>query len=187
MPTSLQEKLKADLNTAKTEGKQRVDRISDILKAAASMTIEEIKAGSSEIHVLTRKSVAELLAELNLVGASADTLDGVAEDALHGETSGDIPPPAWSTLLSRTVAGIRDRQGDWWEQLKSHLAADFGLFDADMTESYGDRYLWLKTKVQTVAAWMRGTEPHPDQQPSDKDVQPITIEVLDDQDDPQDL
>ena len=64
MTTSVKERLKTDLEQAQQGSKQRAAKISDILKSAASMTVDELKEGSAELHVLTRTSLAELLEEL---------------------------------------------------------------------------------------------------------------------------
>jgi|GEM_PF-528611 len=184
MTTSVKERIKAELNQAQTESKQRANRIGDILRAAASMTFEEVKEGSAELNVITRKSVAEILEELKEAPAETVVTDEVTTDispevvGAKSQPAGDVPAPTWRSLIINAIAIVRDRQGDWLQALKDYWQENATKVDQDMSEEYGDRYLKVRSFFQRVVEQMKTKATTP-QATSGAGSQPVTIEVVD--------
>ena len=98
------------------------------------MTFEELKGGSTELNMLTRRSVAELLEELNEV--PVESLDEVPTNDIDLQLSTEVAEPVattsaptWKDLITISLQLGRDRLGDWGQQFKAHLhqnAAKFG-------------------------------------------------------------
>lgn len=194
MTTSVKERIKAELEQAQVESKQRANRIGDILKAAASMTFEEIKEGSSVLNVATRKSVAEVLEELQETpqpssdvtdpvdpAISADSTTDDFTAAATAEAEADNAAPTWRSILLNAVALVRDRKGDWFQAFKKSLNRNAVKFDQEMSDEYGDRYLKVRSFFQRIVDQVKAqkaTSPTS----STSDGQPVTIEVMDDDD-----
>ena len=186
MSTSVKERIKPEFEQAKVESKQRAERIGEILKAAASMTFQEIKGGSAEINVLTRKSLAELLDELQEVPA-VEPIDVINTTEVQLSTevvepnATDKPAPTWKEILTNAFQIVRDRRGDWFQQLKNYLNDSAAKYDADMTEEYGDRYAKAKSALKRVIAWYKSTKARADATAAKSDARPVNIEVIDGQ------
>ena len=174
MTTSVKERLKTDLQQAQKGGKQRAAKISDILKSAASMTVEEIKEGSSELHVLTRKSLADLLEELNV---DSDEVDAAASATTPIADAAADEAPTWPAILKQALAIVRDRKGDWLQEFKAHWQKNAAKFDREMTDEYGDRYRKTKSVFRQVLDWVKSQKP--DRQAPSQPPRPVTVEVVD--------
>ena len=186
MTNTVKERLQPEFAKAKQESQQRAARISEILKSAASMTFAEIKGGSTELNTFTRRSVAELLEELNEV--PVESLDEVPVNDRETQISTEVaepaaPPsaPTWKDLITIARQLVRDRKGNWLQQFKAHLNKNAEKFDGDMTDDYGDRYLKVKNVVQQMVAWLKNT-PSPDPATAaESEIHPVSIEVMDDE------
>ena len=175
MTTSVKERLKTDLEQAQQGSKQRAAKISDILKSAASMTVDELKEGSAELHVLTRKSLAELLEELQVDADEADAA-AAATEPIADEANTEAAP-TWQAILKRAVAIVRDRKGDWLQAFKAHLQENAAKFDGDLTDEYGDRYLKTKSVFRQVIDWVKAQQTAT--QTQSQHTRPVNIEVVD--------
>ena len=173
MSTSVKERFKTDLEQAQKGGKQRAAKISDILKSAASMTVDEIKEGSAELHVLTRKSLAEILEELNVDSEEVD----VAATAPIADDASTEEAPTWQSILTKAITIVRDRKGDWLQAFKTHLQENAAKFDSDMTDEHGERYLKAKSVLDRVVAWVKAQQVTAKTQ--SQHTQPVNIEVVD--------
>lgn len=185
MTTSVKERIKAELNQAQTEGKQRANRIRDILKTAASMTFEEVKEGSAELNVITRKSVAEILEELQETpAATVEVTDEVTTDLsaevvdVDRQPAGAASAPTWQSLIKNAIAIVRDRKGDWLQALKDYWQQNAVKVDQDMSEEYGDRYLKVRSFFQRVVEQLKA-KAATSQTTAGADSQPVAIEVVD--------
>lgn len=152
MTTPVKERIKTELQQAKVEGKQRATRIGDILKNAASMTFDEVKEGSSNLHVSARKSIAVILEELKetpevTTDVTNETAVILAADV---ETDTAEAAPSWKTIVSHALGIVRDRKGDWLQALQKHLAENAGKLDQDLTAQHGDRYLKVKQTFKGI-------------------------------------
>lgn len=178
MTTDMKERIKTELEQVRVDGKDRAGRIGDILKAAAAMTFEEVKEGSAELHVFTRKSLAEVLEELKQT----------ADEQAHDEAVADVPVedaevtvPTWRYLIRQAIEVVRDRRGDWFQSFKNHLNENAAKIDQEMTDEYGDRYLKVKSVFQRIVSQLV-TEKSVQDKDADSPVQPVTIEVMDGED-----
>lgn len=188
MANSVKERIKVELEQAQAEGKVRANRISDILKAAASMTFEEIKEGSSELNTATRKSVAEILEELKEApeSTSYDIDANVTETALSTNNSAaedesfkaDNVAPTWRSIIRNAIAVVRDRKGDWFQAFKKSLNNNANKFDQEMSDEYGDRYLKVRSFFQRIVEQIKAQQATA-QTASATDGQPVSIEVVD--------
>ncbi|WP_204140536.1 hypothetical protein [Halomicronema sp. CCY15110] len=186
MTNTVKERLQPEFAKAKQDSQQRAARISEILKSAASMTFAEIKGGSTELNTFTRRSVAELLEELNEV--PVESLDEVPVNDRETQVSTEVaepaaPPsaPTWKDLITIALQLVRDRKGNWLQQFKAHLNKNAEKFDGDMTDDYGDRYLKVKNVVQTIATWLTKTHSPATTTETASESRPVSIEVMDDE------
>ena len=186
MPTSVKERLKTELEQAQSEGKQRAGRISDILKAAASMTFEELKEGSAELNVVTRKSVAEILTELQdtpkaQAEATPDATVAVETAAIADEAPFETTDaaPTWKSILRNAVAVVRDRRGDWLQVVKARLQNNAANVDQEIMDKYGDRYRQVKQFFQRVVEQINASK-SATQSGAASESQPVSIEVVED-------
>ncbi|NER79888.1 MAG: hypothetical protein F6K42_09950 [Leptolyngbya sp. SIO1D8] len=179
--TTNKEHPKTQWQQTKQEGKQRADRISEILQAAASETFSEIKAGSVELNDLTRQSVAEWLEELKASSEAtvADSQNPAANTAQATTDSSEPAVPNWRELLMQSLEIVRDRKGDWLQQLLDHWQEQTAKFDADMTKEHGDRYGKVKTFFQRVISWLESIRKPSTSAANSQDIKPVTIEVVD--------
>jgi hypothetical protein len=185
MTSTVKERLQPEFAKAKQESQQRAARISEILKSAASLTFTEIKGGSTELNTITRRSVAELLEELNEVPAESEDEVAVNDSAtqLSTEVAEPAAPPSaptWKDLITIALQLVRDRKGDWLQQFKAHLNKNAEKFDGDMTEDYGDRYLKVKNVVQQIATWLKNAPSSAPATEAESEMRPVSIEVIDD-------
>lgn len=180
MATSVKERIKTELEQAKSESKQRAERIGNILKDAAVMTFGELKEGSSELNTLTRKSLSDLLEELQ-EGDEANT--SVDAHSFSSDVDEDVVSEkvalTWKELIVHAITIVRDRKGDWYQQLKDYLRNNASQYDADMTRDYGDRYLKTKSILRKVATWLESKARGQASPAASSDIQPINIEVVD--------
>jgi gas vesicle protein len=186
MTTPVKDRFKTELEQAKSETKQRADRIGGILKDAAAMTFDELKGGSAELNSLTRKSLAELLEELKEPSdeqvESVPTPETMAASAAAADAATADNLPTWKELLVHMVAIVRDRKGDWFQTFKEYLSAQATKLDSDMTAEHGDRYRNAKTNLQQVVSWL-ASKVQANTASGKQDVQPVNIEVVDDAND----
>jgi gas vesicle protein len=186
MTTPVKDRFKTELEQAKSETKQRADRIGGILKDAAAMTFDELKGGSAELNSLTRKSLAELLEELKEPSdeqvESVPTPETMAESAAAADAATADNLPTWKELLVHMVAIVRDRKGDWFQTFKKYLSAQATKLDSDMTAEHGDRYRNAKTNLQQVVSWL-ASKVQANTASGKQDVKPVNIEVVDDAND----
>jgi hypothetical protein len=181
MKTPVKERIQAELDQAKEDGKLRAERIGDILKSAASLTFEELKAGSAELNVQTRKSLAELLEDLqeNPEMTEAEYVASQVQVPHEPAATEAQPAPSWKEIITQTFKIVRDRRGDWFQQLKDYWNQHAAKFDQDMTEEYGDRYLKAKALRQRIFAWLAANLAKAKSDSSHQDDQPATVEVVD--------
>ncbi len=198
MTNSVQEKVKTDWEKAQKEGGQRIERIRDIIKAAAAETLSELKGGSSEIESMGRQSLAEMIAQLKAEetaeaaeAAEADTLvveqlvDAPTEEA--AETTEDMPPaPTWQEIFAEILHLVSDRKTDWAEDLLARLQKQVAQFDADMVADYGMRYRPFQPLVRALRSLLDLAHSRMAKSNSATPAEPLTIEVLDDVETPVD-
>ena len=178
MTATVKERLRSEFNQAKVDGKQRVERIGRILKDAAELTFDELKEGSTELHVLTRKSLAELLEEVEETSDVANAETTVSKSQREGSAASEVVTPTWKELIIHAIAIVRDRKGDWFQQLKEYLNENAIKYDADMTEEYGNRYPKVKSLFKEVFSWIE-SKVQANSDTTDSDIQPVNIEVVD--------
>lgn len=196
---TVQEKVKADWEKAQKEGGQRVERIREIVKAAATEALSEIKGGSSELESISRQTLAEMIAQLKAKeAAEADAT--VVEQTVAGQTtdadgigaesteSSDHTPgtPSWQQLLADLFSLANERKGGWAQQVLARIQTQMDRFDADMATEYSDRYQPFRPVVKGLRSLIdlayakvaTGSQPAP--------AEPVQIVVLDDGETPVD-
>lgn len=178
MTSTVKERIKTELDQAQSDGKQRVERIGDILKVAASMTFDEIKGGSAELHSTARNSISEVLEELEAAKADPEIAEALSE--LEGEVQDPDSKsvPTWQNLLRRAIALVQARKGDWFQKFKEQLGKDGAKLDDDMVQQYGDRYLKVKAVLKKAIArleTLKATQPTT----ADEASRPVQVEILD--------
>ncbi|MDB9527328.1 hypothetical protein PN498_15110 [Oscillatoria sp. CS-180] len=181
MTTTVKERIQTEMDQAQDSGKQRAERISDILKAAASLTFEELKGGSAELQVSARRSLSELLEDLQEASDTEDAqISEILADAESEEPTVDSEPaPTWRELFGRALAVVRDRKGDWLQQFREQLRKDAVKFDNDMTGEHGDRYLKVKSILKRVIARFEELKANRDHDVSSQTAQPVNVEIAD--------
>jgi hypothetical protein len=190
MTNTVQEKVKTDWEKAQKEGGHRLDRIREIVKAAATEAFSELKEGSTEIESMGRQSLAEMIAQLKAKEAAeadtvADTL--VVEQRVETEVdeaaeaaASETPAPTWQEILAEVLNLANDRKATWAEQFLAHLQGQMDKFDAEMSTEYGDRYRPFQPVVRGLRSLLNLAYNRVAQPTEATSTQPISIEVLDD-------
>ncbi|MGF1521497.1 MAG: hypothetical protein ACFBSF_04160 [Leptolyngbyaceae cyanobacterium] len=180
MTTTTTEQTKTDWTQARDDNKQRAARVREILKAAALETFSEVKAGSADLNVLTRKSMDTWLEEQATAAKSVESVNNVdAQPADAMNTEGEAAIPTWRELILRSFGIVRDRKGDWLQQFRNHLKEQAAKFDADMSEEKGDRYRKVKSVFQRLIAWVESNRNQVTQETPSQEAEPVNIEVID--------
>lgn len=197
MATAVSEKVKADWKKAQQESGHRVSRLRTIVTQAATEAFSEIKGGSSELEILGRQSLAEMMAQLQAqVATEAQTTASTATESpevieANTEVQAVVPvptaettAPTWAELLTTVINLVKTRKTNWGQALLARLQTQLERFDADMEAEYGGRYRLFQPFVwglRRVVALGLDRLAEPASSPGNS-ASPVTIEVLDDTD-----
>jgi hypothetical protein len=135
MTNDIKTQLQTDFQNAKVQGSTRVARIRDILRSAASQTIDEVKQGSGEIREIATGRFSTVI----------DTLDD-GETNPSSETHSTDQRPL-KPLLARLFAAVKTR-------LVTQFKYQTVKLDDDLGERYGDRYQAGKQRLDQVTGQM---------------------------------
>lgn len=135
MTNDIKTQLQTDFQNAKVQGSTRAARIRDILRSAASQTIDEVKQGSGEIREIATGRFSTVI----------DTLDE-GETNPSSETHSANQRPL-KPLLARLFAAVKTRLVTQFKDQAIQL-------DDDLGERYGDRYQAGKQRLDQVAGQM---------------------------------
>lgn len=186
MTNTAQDKVKTDWKQVQSEGSQRLGRIGKIFKAASSEAFDELKAGTDEVQTLSRKSLAEMIAQLKETEAAAAKADAIvletevesdATDLVVAEEPEATEIPTWRQLFVDFWHIANDRKGEWTKDVLARLQIQMDKFDTQMVEEYGERYAPFRRLVKVIrflvdTAYNRVSK-------AEKDAQPVSVEVLD--------
>jgi hypothetical protein len=191
MANTVSKSVQNDWQKVKATGNGRLKKIQSILKEAMSETFSELKDGSTEIHHLSRQSLAEMIAQAQADAPSDDgrivvksTANAPEADSVALTTDvaseAEAEPPTWRQILRAFLGLLNRRKGPWTEQILTTLKGQMDKFDADMQAEYGERYrpfqkvvTWLKTLVEMAHARVSQAPE------AEAEAKPVTIEVLD--------
>jgi hypothetical protein len=191
MTNTVQDRVKTEWEKAQKEGGQRLERIRDIVKAAAIETLAELREGSGEIETQGRKTLAEMIEQLKANEATdAATAEAVADavaeavqaeaaqaEAASTETS-EAKAPTWTQIFADLRYLANDRKVDWAQQLLASLQTHIDRFDTDMATEYGDRYSPFRTLVRGVRSLIAMAYSKVSQTAEPAAPTPVQIEVI---------
>jgi hypothetical protein len=87
MSNLVKEKIKTNLEKAKSQGNIRSEHIREIVKNAVSQTIAELKGGSSEIGLIVKDAISTVIADLQTGGKEdSEKITASIEGAIAGST-----------------------------------------------------------------------------------------------------
>jgi hypothetical protein len=135
MTNDIKTQLQTDFQNAKAQGSTRVARIRDILRSAASQTIDEVKQGSGEIREIATGRFSTVI----------DTLDDRTTNPSSETHSTDQRP--LKPLLARLFAAVKTR-------IVTQFKYQTVKLDDDLGERYGDRYQAGKQRLDQVTDQM---------------------------------
>lgn len=135
MTNEIKTQLQTDFQNAKVQASTRVARIRDILRSAASQTIDEVKQGSGEIREIATGRFSTVI----------DTLDNGETNPSSEAYSTDQRPV--KPLLVRLFAAVKTR-------LVTQFKYQTVKLDDDLGGRYGDRYQAGKQRLDQVASQM---------------------------------
>lgn len=203
MTNTVQDKVKSDFEKAQQEGGQRLARIRDIVKAAATEAFSELKDGSTEIESLSRKSLADMIAQIKTQEAAeaaiietTETTTVVVEGQVApplelslegGESVGEsgntaeatAKAPTWQELFADVLNLANERKADWAEQFLVRLQTQMERFDTDMVAEYGGRYRLVQPAVWGLRRLVDLAHRRVAKPSASEPATPVTIEVLD--------
>lgn len=179
MTNPVQDRVKTEWGKAQKEGGQRVDRIREIVKAAATEALAELKDGSSEIETQGRKTLAEMIEQLKAKEAAEAEAEAAAATAAEEPAETTATAPTWAQLLADLRYLANDRKVDWAQQILSGLQTQIDRFDADMATEYGDRYGLVRPLVRGVRSLVALAYSKLGQPAEPAAPTPVRIEVLD--------
>lgn len=186
MANTVQDKVKTDWQQVQSEGGQRLSRIRDIVKSASSEAFVELKAGTNEIQTLSRKSLADMIAQLKEAEATAAKADAIvletdvesdATDLTLAEEPKATDVPTWGQLFKDFWHIANDRKGEWTEDMLARLQIQMDKFDTRMVDEYGERYAPFRRLVKVIrflvdTAYNR-------LKTAEEEAQPVSVEILD--------
>lgn len=148
MSESVKERVSADLQKAKSEGKMRVERIQGIVRNAFSQALSEVKEGSGEIRGIAKGTLSETFQRINEAGEKREE---VAEQApsTSPESMMQIIFKAIRSRLFATLHQTYTGLPNQYTQLKERAVN----LDANLTERYGDRYGATKQRIKDATVW----------------------------------
>lgn len=148
MSESVKERVTADLQKAKSEGKIRAERIQEIVQDAFSQALSEVKEGSGEIRVIAKETLSEMFKRISETRQkreiTADQADSTSPESMIQIISKGIRSRLFATL-HQTYTGLPDQ----YTQLKERAVN----LDANLTERYGDRYGATKQRIKDATVW----------------------------------
>ncbi len=186
MPNTVQEKVKTEWHQVQSEGGQRLGRIRDIFKAASSEAIGELKTGTNEIQALSRKSLAEMIAQLKEAESSEATAHAIvmetevesdATDLVVAEELKAEEIPTWRQLFTDFWHIANDRKGEWTRDMLARLQIQMDKFDSHMVEEYGERYAPFRRLVKVIRFLVDSAYNRLNQ--AEENAQPVSVEILD--------
>ncbi len=184
MTNSVQDRVKTEWEKAQKEGGQRASRIREIVKAAATEALAELRDGSSEIETQGRKTLSEMIEQLRAneaadAAAAEAVADAVVEAVQAEANQAEAPAPTWAQIFADLRYLANDRKVDWAQSLLTKLQTQVERFDADMATEYGDRYGFARPLVRgfrslVALAYSKMGQPAEPAAPT-----PVHIKVLD--------
>ncbi|UBF24619.1 hypothetical protein K9N68_23495 [Kovacikia minuta CCNUW1] len=176
MTDSMKDRIKTDFQKAKEQGKTRAQRIQEIMKAAFSEAVAEVKQGSGEIRLIAKDTLFAVTEKLDdkveqpvatpvqvPIELSTEAPAEVPIEANHEETS--------LAIVEQPDAANREvKMGTIFNALKNRLAAylqqeyatlsnqSTGLkerllpLQTKLTDRYGDRFIEVRNRVLSVDA-----------------------------------
>ncbi len=182
MTNTVQDRVKTEWEKAQKEGGQRASRIREIVKAAAAEALAELRDGSSEIETHGRKTLAEMIEQLDAATAEAvaeAVADAVQAEALQSEVAveTDAPAPTWAQIFADLRYLANDRKVDWAQQILSGLQTQIDRFDTKMVTDRYDVVRPLVRGFRSLVALAYGKLGQPAEPAAPA---PVHIVVLDD-------
>jgi len=179
MTNSVQDRVKTEWEKAQKEGGQRASRIREIVKAAATEALAELRDGSSEIETQGRKTLSEMIEQLRANEAADAAAAEAVADAVAEAVQAEADAPTWAQIFADLRYLANDRKVDWAQSLLTKLQTQVERFDADMATEYGDRYRFARPLVRgfrslVALAYSKMGQPAEPTAPT-----PVHIEVLD--------
>jgi chaperonin cofactor prefoldin len=87
MSDPIKQKITANLDKAKGEGKVRAEHIREIIRDAVSQTVAELKEGTDEIGTIVKDAISTMIADLRLRGRQdPEEIAASIEGAIEGGT-----------------------------------------------------------------------------------------------------
>jgi hypothetical protein len=132
MANDIKAQLKNTLQNAKAQGSTRATRIRDILKAAASETIAEVKQGTGEMRSIATDTFSTVVSTLD-----EGDVNPAAESTSTGAASS-------KSLIAKLLAALKTR-------LVGQVKQQAVKLDDGLDARYGDRYQTSKERLSQVA------------------------------------
>jgi hypothetical protein len=159
MSDSVKNQLSTDLEKAKAEGGMRATRIREIIKAAATEAIAEVKAGSRELGAIAKDSFTTATANLNTAAENPASDAVVSSPAANSEVITDAQP--FSAQSEQQSEQQEPQSNVRFKTLISSfftiLRAGAGNLDSWLSGKYGDRYSAAKRQLEQGATWYTTT------------------------------
>jgi hypothetical protein len=172
MSNPVKEKIAANLDKVKGEGKVRAENIREIVKDAVIQAVDELKEGGSEIGLIIKDAIATVIADLK--GSTKQTTETIADSivgAIEGSTYQKQQAIAKQRAKLLEIEALLDKQqqdldaeiGGALVDIKAIEAADSTDVNSDAINSavnavqdrqesgmLKDQYLKLKTKMASL-------------------------------------
>jgi F0F1-type ATP synthase membrane subunit b/b' len=158
MSNSVKDRIATDLRKAKSEGSLRAERVKDIVKAAVSQAMSEVKEGSFEIRTVVQDVIAAVVESVGDKGReSQEEITASVEGAIEGVSQ------SRREEIAKTQAKIDELQAQMVTQEQQLDAEVEGAIvqvetsdntSPDLKEFAGlrEQYARLRTKLEVVEA-----------------------------------
>lgn len=152
MTNSTRDKITADLQKAKEEGKVRTERIREIVKAAVTETATEVKVGSQEIRALVRDAVSAVIEVFRDRGeAVKEEVTASIEGAIEGISDRQ------RQAIAQTEAEVQQLQAQL-DQQEEELKSQIDTAIEDVEEVGKQESQTIRSAIESAILAIRNSE-----------------------------
>jgi hypothetical protein len=173
MPNSIKDQVTRDLKQAKEAGQLRTERVREIVKAAVSQVVSELKEGSYEIRTVVKDAISAVISGLRESGSDVKegitasiegAIEGVSHSRRQAVSEGQAELKRLQTLLDAeedeleqqveaSLVGVEEAGQEAPSELKAHIEAAINtLKNSEEADLLKKRYAQLQAQAAILKA-----------------------------------
>jgi hypothetical protein len=173
MPNSIKDQVTRDLKQAKEAGQLRTERVREIVKAAVSQVVSELKEGSYEIRTVVKDAISAVISGLRESGSDVKegitasiegAIEGVSHSRRQAVSEGQAELKRLQNLLDAeedeleqqveaSLVGVEEAGQEAPSELKAHIEAAINtLKNSEEADLLKKRYAQLQAQAAILKA-----------------------------------